>query len=450
VARFAIARARTIETMPRTIIVEASQETSCPRCSHTFALSEGISRQTIERLAEAFEKDFAEKRRQLETDLAAEAKKVAEQEAAMQVRSLQQEAAAAKAAAAESKGQLEKAREEARLAAREQFETERQSLAEALAEKAAALESQRNGELDLRRQLRDAQEKDQAREVEYQRKLDEEKLQIETRARSSIGEEFQRKEAQLRAQIESAQREAADLKRKLEQGSQQTQGEALELGLEATLRAAFPLDEIVPVPKGMTGADLLQRVRSPSGQACGTIIWETKETRNWTAGWIPKLKDDQQAAGAEIAVLVTSAMPSDTREPFVREADVWVTRVDAARPLAEALRGTLLELQKLRLANTGRNEKMELIYNYICSPQFGQRVRSIYDGFEGMRRELDQEKAAMTRIWKRREAQLDRMRNGLLSVVGDLQGIGQEAVPQLEEIAALPAGDEPEEGDAES
>ena len=125
-------------------------------------------------------------------------------------------------------------------------------------------------------------------------------------------------------------------------------------------------------------------------------------------------------------------------EPFMREADVWITRFDAARPLAEALRLTLLELNKARQANRGRSEKMELLYRYICSPQFAQRVKSVVDGFAVMRQELEAEKMAAFRNFKKREMQLTRMTEGLLCVVGDLQGIGQEGLAQLDTIAALP------------
>jgi hypothetical protein len=259
---------------------------------------------------------------------------------------------------------------------------------------------------------------------------------------SQLDEERRRIDAQYKVQLESAQREAADLKRKLEQGSQQLQGEALEATLESLLCAAFPMDEIVPVPKGMNGADLLQRVRSPSGQVAGTIIWEAKQTKAWQPAWLAKLKDDQRAVGAELAVIVTAAMPKDVKEPFVREADVWVTRFDAARPLAQALRATLLELHKLRQANLGRSDKMALVYNYICGAQFAQRVKAVVDGFEAMRQDLEAEKAAMTRLWKKRESQLTRMTDGLLGVVGDLQGIGEESLPGLADVAALPLPDE--------
>jgi hypothetical protein len=375
--------------MARTIIVEAEEQVACPKCSHRFPLSEGISRQAIERHAEEFDRALAERRKKLESQLAAEAKA--------------------------------------------QFETQVKAMNDALAVKEAALSKFRAEELALRRHLRELEEAKRNIDVDYQRKLD---------------EEVARRDAQYRTQIESAQREVADLKRKLEQGSQQLQGEAFELSLEALLKSAFPLDEIVPVPKGVNGADLIQRVRSPSGLLCGTILWEAKQTKAWQPAWLRKLKDEQQAIGAELAVIVTASMPKEAREPFLREADVWVARFDAARPLAEALRLTLLELHKSRVANEGRREKMELLYNYICSPQFTQRVKSVVDGFAVMRQELEAEKMAAARMFKKREMQLTRMTERLLGVVGDLQGIGEESLAQLDAVAALPLPLEEELQDA--
>ncbi|HEU4922636.1 MAG TPA: DUF2130 domain-containing protein [Burkholderiales bacterium] len=384
--------------MARTIIVDAEEKVFCPKCSHRFPLSEGISRQAIERHAGELERSLAEHKKKLEAQLAAEAKA--------------------------------------------RFEIQLKALNEALSAKEGTLAKFRAEELALRKQVRDFQESIRNQEVEYARKLDAERKKIEEQARSAVGEEVSRREAQWKAQLESAQREAADLKRKLEQGSQQLQGEALELSLEALLKSAFPLDEILPVPKGVNGADLIQRVRSPSGLVCGTILWEAKQTKAWQPAWLRKLKDEQHELGAEFGVIVTAAMPKDRSgtcaEPFLRESDVWVARFDAARPLAELLRSALVELHKQRQANAGRSEKMELLYNYICSPQFAQRLKTVYDGFVVMREELEAEKAALARIWKKREAQLTRMQDGLLSVVGDLQGIGQDTLPALDALAALP------------
>ena len=394
--------------MARPIIVEAEQKVACPKCNHRFPLSEGISRQAIERQAAELERALAEDRKKLEARAAAEAKA--------------------------------------------QFDVQLKALNEALNAKDGTLAKFRTEELALRRQLREIEEAKKNQDLEYQRKLDAERKKMEEQSRAAVGEELGRREAQWKAQLESAQREAADLKRKLEQGSQQLQGEALELSLEALLKAAFPLDEILPVPKGVNGADLIQRVRSPSGAVCGTILWEAKQTKAWQPAWLRKLKDEQQEIGAELAVIVTAAMPKDRGgncgEPFMRESDVWIARFDAARPLAEALRMALIEAHKQRQANLGRSEKMELLYNYICSPQFAQRLKSVYDGFVTMREELEAEKAALARMWKKREAQLTRMQDGLLSVVGDLQGIGEDALPALDTLAALPAGSGLESGQA--
>jgi hypothetical protein len=425
------------------IIVEATEEVACPKCSHAFALSEGISRSAIERHAEDFDRSLAERAKALEAGLALEAKRRAEREAAQQVSALKEQLAAAEAAAKGGKAQLEKVREQAAAQAREAFELDLKAAREALAAKDDVLQKFRSEELALRRQLREIEEARKNQELEYQRKLDEERKRIQEAARTSLADEFARKESQMRVQMESVQRELADAKRKLEQGSQQLQGEALECGLEEMLRAAFPLDEIVEVPKGVNGADLLQRVRSPSGALCGTIIWEAKQTKAFQSQWLPKLKDDQQACGAELAVLVTSAMPKQEgvkggAAPFMRQADVWITSFGAARPLAEALRTTLVEMHKLRVANAGRSEKMELVYNYICSPQFAQRVKTVVDGFEAMRADLEAEKSAMMRMWKKREGQLTRLTGSLLGVVGDLQGIAEESLPQLHNVAALP------------
>lgn len=97
-----------------------------------------------------------------------------------------------------------------------------------------------------------------------------------------------------------------------------------ELELENLLRAKFPVDTIEPVPKGEYGGDALQRVSSPGGQQCGTILWESKRTRNWSDGWLTKLREDQRAAKAEVAVLVSQTLPKGV-ESFDVLDGVWVT-----------------------------------------------------------------------------------------------------------------------------
>jgi len=99
----------------------------------------------------------------------------------------------------------------------------------------------------------------------------------------------------------------------------------------------------------------------------------------------------------------------------------------------------LLEAQRLKLVNTGRNEKMEQLYNYLSSAQFAQRVRSMLEGFVAMRSDLDSEKRAMQRIWAKRQTQIERVTGSMVSVVGELQAIAQDQLPQLDCVMELDA-----------
>lgn len=425
--------------MERRIILQGDVAVACPKCNANFPLEEGISRKTIEQYGAEFDRTLATRGKALEAEIAAQARRQVEAEFKSKLDKLETQVAAGKQALAESKAQRERARAEARDRAREEFDVQVKALREEVAEKSSALDKSSEHELALRRQLREAEQAKRNAELEYLRKLDEERKKIEEQARAAAGEDFARREAQFKTQLESAQREAADLKRKLEQASQQNQGEALEVSLEEVLRSAFPIDEIMPVPKGKAGADIEQRVRTASGTHCGTILWEAKDTKAWSDSWLTKLKDCQRETGAEFGVIVTTAMPKDLTEPFARLKDVFVARFAAARPVGEILRIALMETHKLKVANADRGEKMEALYNYLCSPQFAQRMKAVVEGFAAMRMEVESEKAAMAKIWARREKQLGRMSGEMVAIVGELQGLGEGTLPQLDHIAALPA-----------
>jgi hypothetical protein len=182
------------------------------------------------------------------------------------------------------------------------------------------------------------------------------------------------------------QRQIEDLKRKAEQGSQQLQGEVLELELEAALRANFPHDAIEPVGKGEFGGDVVQRVITPMGQACGALLWETKRTKNWTDGWLAKLRTDQRAAGAELAILVSTALPKGI-ETFGCVDGVWVTDHRFVLPLAVALRQSLIEIAATRQAHEGQETKAALVYQYLTGP-----VGAIVEKFSEMQADLDKER----------------------------------------------------------
>jgi hypothetical protein len=234
-------------------------------------------------------------------------------------------------------------------------------------------------------------------------------------------------------QIAAMQRQIEDLKRRAEQGSQQLQGEAQELALEALLRQRFGRDLIEPVPKGEFGGDLIQRVIGPAGQVAGSILWEAKRTKNWSDGWLSKLREDQRTAKAEVAMIVSQALPRGV-QTFDYIDGVWVTDPKCAVAVAVALRESLLALSVARLAGEGQQTKMDMIYRYLTGPRFRHRIEAVVERFSEMQADLDRERKAMTRLWAKREEQIHGVVETMAGLYGDLQGIAGRS---LHEIAGL-------------
>jgi len=423
--------------MIKKIIIAANEEIVCPSCNHHFPISESISRQTIERYESEFDAVFSAQKKELEATIEKEAERKASKQFAEKIALLQEQVLDSKKSEEEAKNQIIKAQTEAKLKAQQEFESEKKALAEELLDKEQRLTEFRAQELELRKQKRALEEQQNNMELELQRKLEDERTKMIEQISASETARFSMIEAEYKKKIEDAQKANEDLRRKLDQGSQQLQGEVLELELEHVLSNGFLHDQIDEVKKGQRGADVLHTVRTKQGVSCGKIIWEAKRAEHWSEKWIAKLKDDQQEAKADIAVLVTTVMPKGQDELITRHGDIWVIAPHVIKPVAEMLREVLLEANKLKLVNTGRNEKMEMLYNYLSSAQFSQKVRGMVDTFEVMRNDLESEKRAMQKIWSKRQTQIERVSMNIASVVGELQGIAHVDLPQLEDLDSL-------------
>jgi hypothetical protein len=231
-------------------------------------------------------------------------------------------------------------------------------------------------------------------------------------------------------QIAAMNRTIEELKRKADQGSQQTQGEALELELEALLKSKFPLDLIEPVGKGEFGGDVIHRVNGSIGQPAGVILWEFKRTKNWSDGWLAKLREDPRNAKADVALIISQQLPKDV-ETFDLIDGIWVAHPRCAVPVAVALRQSLIELAAARSAQQGQQTKMELIYQYLTGPRFRQRIEGIVEKFDELKEDLDKERKFMNRIWSKREGQIQSVIETTVGMYGDLQGIAGKALPEI-------------------
>ena len=321
--------------------------------------------------------------------------------------------------------------------ARESLAAEFEDVRTALAEKTRKLDAAREAELALRRRERALEDEKKELELAVEKRLSAEKAALQDALTKQLLEAHRLKDADkdkmvgdLRAQLESAHRKA-------EQGSQQMQGEVLELDLEAALRETFPFDEVIPVAKGERGADVLQRVMTRSGAPCGTILWESKRTKNWSDGWIEKLKGDQRSARADVAALVSEVLPKDVGSFAVRD-DVWVCNRATFLPVAAALRNQLTQISFARNAAAHKDQRIEGLYRYLTSSEFRQRIEGIVEAFGSLRNELEREKRATLSRWAKQEKQIDGAVAAVSGMHGDMKGIlgsSMQGIPALEDGA---------------
>ena len=322
--------------------------------------------------------------------------------------------------------------------ARTNFALERQLLEEQLADERTKREFAQQAELQLRKQKGALEDRARELDLEVARRVDGEKQRLEETLRRGFAEQQDLKLKEKDKLIDDLRHSLDEAKRKSEQGSQQRQGEVLELDVEAELAHRFPHDLVAAVAKGARGADLIHEVRDAALRSCGTIVWETKNTRHWHAGWLDKLKEDQRAIGANLAVIVSTALPDGIVE-FGRIDGVWVAGLRAWPALAVALREQLIEVAFAHAAADGKHEKMEFLYRYLSGDQFRRRIEATVEAFTALQTGLNRERVAMERLWKEREKQIERVLANTAGMYGEVRGmVGSSlpAVPALELDAA--------------
>jgi hypothetical protein len=391
-------------------------------------------------LIAAVERKYQQQIRDQQTALACREQEVADRSAELEKQAAEAERRMAEQVRARLEVERKQWTTQEAARAKQQVAAELDRQAGELKDRDARLES-------LTSKLKAAQEQE-AEFLRQKRALDDERRELKLQVEKQVQQEIEavRRQAQSQAEermglqvrdkdeaIQGLRRQIDELKRKAEQGSQQAQGEVLETQAEQQLRTRFPMDDIQPVPKGQFGGDLLHTVRDAAGQSCGTILWEFKRTQNWSAGWLAKLRGDQRAAGAEIAVLASQTLPRDMTH-FDQLEGVWVSSLACTLPVAVALRQALIELARVRRTSEGEQTKAQEVYSYLTGPQFRHRVETIAEKFTDMRADLDQERKFMERQWAKREKQLELVLKASEGINGDLQAIAGRTLDAIDAL----------------
>lgn len=362
----------------------------CPHCGKTIEISEALSAQMeqdiVKREKERFQKELDE----VKKEVLAESSQKAQERFELQVKRLTEDAQAKDKRNIELLSELTKLTDQLRLSKKE---------------------------------------KDEA-ELSMRKKLAEEEGKIREDASKKAEEEQHSKIAQKEKQLQDTLKELDDVKRKLTQGSQQSQGEVFELEFEDFLSHQYPNDKILPVEKGIKGADVVQEVWDRNGVYAGKILWELKNTKTWSEPWIAKLKDDKRTINADEAIIITEVMPENMSFAGFRNG-VWVTKRSYVVPLTDSLRVKLIELMRMKSSLKGKDMKMEALYAYLTGTEFKNRLEAIVEAFGNMQIEIEKEKRYFANKWARDEKNIRQVIDSTYGMHGDFKGILSAAVPQI-------------------
>lgn len=310
------------------------------------------------------------------------------------------------------------------------FETKLKLLTESNLQNEEKLKAARAKELEYLKKEQELKNKEAELEIQLQKKLGEERANLTEQIKKQEQERTSLAIKEYEKKLEDQKKLIEEMQRKAEQGSMQLQGEVQELALEELLKSNFPFDEIEEVGKGIRGADCIQHVRNSAAQVCGKIIYESKRTKAFTAEWIDKLKADMRATQADIAVIVTEALPKDM-DHFGMKDGVWICRFSDIKALAYLLRDSLIRVHTALISQENKGDKMQLLYNYLTGNEFKQQIEAIVEGFVALKDGITREKIQMEKIWKEREKQLEKVLLNTTRFYGSVKGIAGSAMGDI-------------------
>ncbi len=403
---------------------------TCPQCKTEVKLTESLAAPLVKQTEERYRRMLEEQQKKVDGErekLRTEADSLQKAKDDLDA-TLRQRLAQERRAIADEEQKKARASLQADLDAAKQ---EKDAVQTELAENRKKLADARALELQLRQERQSLKDAQDQFELDKQRAIDEAKAAIRAEAAQQAEQQASFKLLEKQKTIDDLNQKLKEAVQKAEQGSQQLQGEVMEMQLEALLRSKFPRDLVEPVAKGESGADALQRVFGVGEQQCGSILWESKRTKAWSDLWLAKLRDDMRDAGADVAVLVTQVLPKGV-ETFEQIEGVWVTSFRCALPLCSSLRQALIQVHANKRALEGQKSKQEQVYAYLTGTGFKNRVAAIVERFKELQDDLDKERKAITKMWAKRQQQIEGAVESTVGMFGDFQGIAGQSLQEIE------------------
>ncbi len=402
---------------------------TCPQCGAEIDVQDVLAHQ----LEEEIKKDYNARLAKEKSDFDQQAKLLADERAAFEEKKKKENELFQERL--DSKIKEEKRLIETRVKAKleEEQADQLRELQKELNEKSEKVKELNKSKMEIARLQREKAELSDAIRAEAQEALNHQLAEEKEKIRKSEHDKNELALRELQKQLDDQKKLTEEMKRKQEQGSMQMQGEVQELAIEEWLAQKFPLDSIEEIKKGVRGGDCIQTVNTRTRQNCGTIYYESKRTKDFQPGWIEKFKNDIRDRGANIAVLVTEAMPPDMDRLGMKDG-IWICTFEEFKGLCVVLRETVIQISNVVVSQENKGDKMVMLYDYLTGNEFKLQIEGIVEGFTQMKSDLDAEKRSIMGHWKKREKQLEKVLLNTNFMYNSVRGIAGSAVQPIKAL----------------
>lgn len=408
---------------------------SCPECGEEINVNDILYHQVEEKLENKYNKDIA-KEQEKYNSLSSKLKKDRE---TLESEKQQQSEQVNQQVKSELKKQEISLKEKYKAEAEEEQSEAINSLQNELKEKSGKIKELNKASAEIEKLKREKEELSDSIKAESARELNQKLSEEKERIQKEEKDKNELKNRGLEKKLEDQKKLTEEMQRKHEQGSMQIQGEVQELSIEEWLSNQFPLDVIAEIKKGERGADCVQTVNTRTNQNCGIIYYESKRTKAFQQGWIEKFKTDIVEKKANIGVLVTETMPTDMDRLGLKD-DIWICSFEEFKGLCMVLRESIVNISTAITSHDNKGDKMGMLYDFLTSNEFKLQIEAIVEGFSTMQTDLQTEKRAMNKIWKKREKQIEKVINNTSGMYGSIKGIAGNAIQEIK-LLELPSDD---------
>src|SRR5580658_6502698 len=307
----------------------------------------------------------------------------------------------------------------------------------------AKLKTYQAKELDFEKAREELAVKEQGLDLEVQKRLSTERDDLLRRVSQQARETYEIDAKEKDRNIQLLKQQVDQLQERLLSGSPQVRGYIQQEDLANYLRELYPGDDINEIRRGVHGADILHGVKLRSGAVAGTILWESKRTKDFHDSWIEKLREDQREQKADLAILVSHILPEEVSH-FSTRGDVVIAHPSMVDALSGIVRQHIVNVARHKMTEEQRQDKIHDLYAFMTGKEFHQRISGIVESAVNLEGLIGREIRAHERLW----AQRKKLHEGLLRqtalMYGEVSGIvgTLPPVPQLE----LPEGTRALEG----